>query len=383
MIARCAIAMAAALALAPPLSADPLALWTGGESEGAAELAPGVTVPARAHPCAACHGWDGSGGGEGAMRAPDLGRGALVARGYDAAAFAAALGQGRAADGRVLSRAMPRFDLPEASVAALWAFTAPLEERRRHGVTPDGIRLVLLHDPARPASAALVRAYETALDRLGGALWGRRLTVVPEPMARAAALAADPTVFAVIGPFASGTVPRAAFAAEQVPMFHGFGTLDAPGARVLPLGLGRDEEIEALLTAARDAGHGAVTILGGDPDSRTAAERLIRRLGMRIAGEGERAVHLVLSREADVPAGAPLALPEAVLLARPGVAAGHEVIAVPTLPFLAGATDPVMVYATTSLRILAAAIQDAGPDPTRASVADAAQRLRDALMEDM
>lgn len=377
-------AIVVALVLALPVSADPLTLWTDGSGVGTVELAPGVAVPARAHPCAACHGWDGGGGGEGATRAPDLGQSELVGRGYDAASFAMAVERGIAADGRALSRAMPRFDLPSTTIATLWDLTEPLEARRRYGVTQDKISFAVLYNPSDPTSMALVRAYGTALEQLDGTFWGRRLAFVPEPMERATALANDPTVFAVIGPFAPGAAERATLVSGQVPLMHGFGTFDALSGRVLTLGLDRIEELGALLNAVRDRGSSEVFILGGTAELRKDAERLIRRRGLRSTTkrDAKGVAILVLSPEIPVPTGALLAVPEAVLLARPEIAAGNDMISVSTLPFLAGADDAATVYAQTSVRVISAAVQDAGPDPTRRSVADAAQRFRDALLEE-
>ena len=55
-------------------------------------------------------------------------------------------------------------------------------------------------------------------------------------------------------------------------------------------------------------------------------------------------------------------------------------MAVATQPFLAPGSEPVAGYAEASLRLIAAALEEAGPDPTRRRVAEAAAQLRAALV---
>ncbi len=310
------------------------------------------------------------------MRAPDLGRGALAGRGYDAAAFAAAVERGTAADGRALSRAMPRYALAPGAVAALWDLTGPLEARRRHGVTPGEIRLALLYDPGDATSASLARSYGEALAHHGSSVWGRRVVVEAAPLDQAAGLAGDSGLFAVLGPFAPDPAPKGALAAGQVPMLHGFGTTEAPGALVLPLALDRGEEMAALAEAAAAAGVVAVALAGGDAAARAEATRVLRRAGLEVVEDGRDAARLLLSPDAEAPGGARLLVPEAVLLRRPDLAGRAGVLSVPTLPFLAGAADPVAAYAEVSARVLLTALEEAGADPTRWSLAQAARSAR-------
>jgi hypothetical protein len=368
---------------------EALDLWAGAGLPGRAALAPGVEVAAAAHPCAGCHGWDGSGGGEGAVLAPDLGRGALIARGYDAAAFADALTRGIAPEGRPLDRAMPRYDLHQAAIGLLWDLTLPLEAQRRAGVDAGAIRLALVHDPALPAARGLAEAY---LRRTPGAevgVWGRRVEIVP--VASGAPL---PEVFAVIGPFSTDPALRTGLAAAQVPMLHGFGAVEAPGAALVPLGLDAGEELALLARRAREAGIGTIVIAGGAPEHRQEAARALRRAGLEVAEpdaqpgtrpgaqpDGGAGVHrppaaLLLTSEAALPPGLIPILPRAVRDRRPDLSAGPGAISVDVLPFLAGAADPAEAYARASLDQILAALRAAGPDPTRWRLVEAARRER-------
>jgi hypothetical protein len=104
--------------------------------------------------CANCHGLQATGGGEGGLRAPDLRWPAWSSPDADVRAqararLARALREGRAADGRLLATAMPRFDLDEAALHALAGHIATLASQGAPRVLP---RLALL----RMAGASVI-----------------------------------------------------------------------------------------------------------------------------------------------------------------------------------------------------------------------------------
>jgi mono/diheme cytochrome c family protein len=358
------------LLLATPARAEPLALWSGDTLTGTADLAPGVTVDAAAHPCANCHGWDGAGGGEGATRAPDLGRSALLAKGYDATRFATALATGTTPDGRALARAMPRYALPPDAAAALWSLTAPLEENRRQGITPTEVRLALVHDPA---TRGLALSYAAAMADLSPTLWGRKVTLALVPQDQPFA----DLPFAVIGPFGPAPMALETLTAAQVPLLHGFAP--APDSAVaLPLALTEAEELSVLAGLASDAGLSQLSLSGGKPEAIEAARNSLARDGLTVTDDAP--ATLVLSPDAQPPRASILLLPEAVALARPDLAGRPGTLTTTHLPFLQGQGDSAAAYAGLSLSLLLQALEEAGPDPTRRRFAEAAQRLRNGLL---
>ncbi|MCX7901733.1 MAG: hypothetical protein N2483_05480 [Burkholderiaceae bacterium] len=97
--------------------------------------------------CANCHGLDAAGGREGALHAPDLRWPAWSSpepaqRAAARERLFAAVTRGRAADGRPLATAMPRFDLSEAAFAALALHIEELATMPPKAARP---RFALLH----------------------------------------------------------------------------------------------------------------------------------------------------------------------------------------------------------------------------------------------
>lgn len=149
-------------------------------------------------PCHNCHGRDGRGGIEGQV--PDIAGQALrtptqVRPAYDGPGFGLAVRDGVGAGGRALSRSMPRYDLTEAELAALWDYLGDLPRRQAQGVTAGQMRIGVIVDPAQPEVG---RRY---LDRLradmaralpSGTVYGRRVQIVAldDPRAQAAGVIA-------------------------------------------------------------------------------------------------------------------------------------------------------------------------------------------------
>lgn len=138
-------------------------------------------IGAQGRACAACHGLDGRGGGEGRVRAPPVRWSDLVARaGYDPAALGRALAEGTAPGGRRLSRLMPRYRDAAATAPALAGLLADLDRPERWGVLPDRVRVGVPlppgGDPERDRAVSILRALAA---ELGAGLYGRRLEIVP------------------------------------------------------------------------------------------------------------------------------------------------------------------------------------------------------------
>ncbi len=177
----------------------------------------GMPLPASVLPCAGCHGRDGRGRPEGAVRPPDITwrRLATARPAYDAASLARALGEGLGPAGARLDPAMPRFVMSRADLRNLTAYLQRLEADRDPGLHETRLRLGTLLPSAGPLAAAgktvgaLLQAALDELNRAGG-IHGRRLElVIADPGAdRASAEAAlaglldGGGVFALLAPLA-------------------------------------------------------------------------------------------------------------------------------------------------------------------------------------
>ncbi len=214
-------------------------LWLDGAATGTARIEGAATgtariegappLPAARLPCAPCHGRDAAGGGEGTTRAPDVGAGALVARGYRAGDLDAALAKGRAPDGRALDRAMPRYVLDPIDRADLAAYLATVEAGRTVGVGASAIRFVCVVDPADHASLAVAHGYRSA--------WGETFADV-RPFGRRPELLFAEAPAPALGTAAFGLLclsgeDAAAMSGGPVPIIHPSGP--ASGPAIVPL----------------------------------------------------------------------------------------------------------------------------------------------------
>ena len=169
--------------------------------------------------CHSCHGRDGEGGVEGnvpgiagkILQAP-----ADLRPAYDLASFGAALREGIHGSGRGLSRIMPRYDLSDAEVSALWGYLGDLPQRQRMGVTASEVTFGVVIDADRPdIGLRYVQGLHAALARAlpSGTVHGRavRIIAMRAPVAQAdtviAALAMPPGQGDVTGPLTAAGLP--------------------------------------------------------------------------------------------------------------------------------------------------------------------------------
>lgn len=160
------------------------AIFSGRAAAGAMALVGGVETLAARFPCRNCHGRDGEGGAEGdapSILWADLTRATADRPAYDRARFAAALRDGRAADGRALSRIMPRYRLDENGVESLIRHLDALPALQRAGISGDEIVFgVPLGREDGPLPGAYLDALEGAFVDLTApaGVFGRRVRVV-------------------------------------------------------------------------------------------------------------------------------------------------------------------------------------------------------------
>lgn len=186
-IAACAaMVLASALLFSVPASADAGAdLFRGeGQPGGLAHVRKGVSVPAVQLNCGSCHGRDGMGRTEAGRTAPTIQRGAgglgepalgsdgQVRPAYDKQLFARLLAVGLNSSGRDVDARMPRYELSDATVDALWTYLNELRVVSRLGVGPNALTFAIVAPPAQ--AEMLRRRLAAALDP-GVTPFGRRL----------------------------------------------------------------------------------------------------------------------------------------------------------------------------------------------------------------
>lgn len=249
------LAVAAVLIITSGWAAPPAergrTIWLDGAVRGTVRIEGAPPLPAARLPCAPCHGRDAAGGGEGTTRAPDVGAGALQAKGYRRGDFEAAFARGRAPGGRTLERAMPRYALDPADRDDLAAYLAAAEAERTVGVDAHALLFVCVLDPADPASLAVARGYRFAWDETFAAvrIFGRH------PMLAFTESPAPELVTTAFGVLCMSGQKAAALSEGSLPIVHPAGA--ASGPAIAPLTPGpeatREErsvsELRAALTA--------------------------------------------------------------------------------------------------------------------------------------
>ncbi|MGB8818481.1 MAG: c-type cytochrome [Rhizobiaceae bacterium] len=158
------------------LFAGPAAAASGedifhGDGNGAVRAAiNGTAVSGSRFACASCHGRDGKGRTEGDAAAPDITRGpgsldragvtqqGRIRPAYDLAGFRAALEEGVTPDGRSLSPRMPRYQMEEAEIAALWTYLEVLPAKQATGVRAGELVFSIAAPDAFAAEAEALRA---------------------------------------------------------------------------------------------------------------------------------------------------------------------------------------------------------------------------------
>ncbi|MGC3986230.1 MAG: c-type cytochrome [Pseudorhodoferax sp.] len=187
--------------------------------------------------CANCHGLRADGGGEGTQRAPGLRWPAWSSldagqRAQARERLRQAVRHGRAADGRLLATAMPRFDIDDAALDALAAHLEHLGSQGRAQALPR-LALLRLADGRAPA-------IEQDIDRRLRACLAERLRGSAELDSVDAASADDaarqwqrwqqrPEVLAAIAPPWRGWQPPAPSSGEPLPALFPLVADPAPG----------------------------------------------------------------------------------------------------------------------------------------------------------
>lgn len=230
-------------------------------------------LPGAALPCASCHGPDGLGRPEGAVRPSIVTWSELTRPGghahersrhgpYDARTLGRAIAEGLDPDGGRLDAAMPRYSMAARDLAALVAYLRVLEEERDPGLTDGEVRLgTVLPTAGRLAGtgAALRAALEAAVAEAnaGGGLNGRKVALVVEGYdadrddGRLAArrLLEGPPVFAMVSGFTPGAEEEVAALAEagEVPAVGPFTPFAGGGEQVFHVLGGLSEQARVLV----------------------------------------------------------------------------------------------------------------------------------------
>lgn len=144
-----------------------MALLAGGE----------VRVDASGFACTNCHGGDAMGRSEGGTDFPpiiwsELADPARTDGAYDINSFMRAVREGVGVDGRLLSNAMPRYEVKTEQLEALVSFLGRLDVQERRGVFTTSIAIGFPDDPDQ--HQLFNRALSEA--NAAGGIWGRRFT---------------------------------------------------------------------------------------------------------------------------------------------------------------------------------------------------------------
>lgn len=226
-----------------------------------------VTMPGLA--CATCHGGDGRGRPEGAVRPADVRWSALSRPAatsaertrpvYDDEALTVAIAMGVGAGGRALDRVMPRYRLTAADMRDVVAYLHALGEQPEPGVRDDAVTIGLLvpEGAAGPPLRAAARAWADELNDRGG-VFARRVELreLPAIGAALAALPEDERPFAFLG--GAAVDPQDAVGAwtraAEIPLVRARGLTAEPREPsedgVFELGPPLADEVRALLQSA-------------------------------------------------------------------------------------------------------------------------------------
>ncbi|WP_416881605.1 hypothetical protein [Marivita sp.] len=342
-------------------------------------------------PCHTCHGRDGLGGIEGDVPPIDwrfLSRAAAVRPAYTFELFHRAVTEGRDADGRELSRLMPRYALSKEETAGLANYLDRLHDLQRQGVASDELRIGVA---VLPGVDAMSDTYRTTLAksleaRLGGDhVYGRRITLVPvDPTS------GDADILALLGlPVAAAP----AFVSRGVPILAPIGALDGDEDSSILRGITPSREAlhAALAASVAKAGTGTVAILASDAEERQAME-----LAMSLAAP-ERPVVSDFGAAEDIIAlpGTDLKVasdwPGRIWITWQSVARhnllpkdANVMVAIETPRIIdaavAAQVHPLIIHAQQAGIMLAEALKAAGRDVTRANLL---QALADTVLDDI
>lgn len=367
MIGRRLGAALAALVVLPAMmahaDADPEAghrLFTGQDGTGAL----------RSFPCHRCHGRDGRGGVEGGV--PDI---AALAASYDAASLLHALRSGSAADGRDLSRLMPRYaTIDLAAARSLLGYLHALPAQDRRGIAPDRVTFAVLRGPDATYSDLLRAAFQAEVP--GGRMQGRTVRFVTfDTIADAAASAV-----AVVGPAEVAALDPAS--ALGLPVLFPRWMLGGDEDASLVRGLSSSGQDVAAAIAADLRAEGRA----GFAHASDVPEKLGADLRLELGDAVDAAVRLVAEPVVPAPPPAPVQpdgrqalaylFPQAMTQSSAWQAAGWQVRLVLDAPdlveaMLAHDLDPRQAHAMRSAGLLHLALRKAGRDLTRTGLFDA------------
>ena len=320
-------------------------------------------------PCKSCHGADGLGGEEGRappIDGPALARVTTERRAYDRAAFAAAVREGRSADGRDLNRLMPRYALSDQETAALFDHLVALPQIQRAGVSEGSVAFAIPAVGDREGYLYLDQLREAMKARLGGTgVHGRQVEFV---------LVSATTPPGDAGIFAALAVPRTwlpSYRAAGVPVIFPFGQLDGgEDAGLLRDFLPSAQDVRRALAerlAVGAAGPVAIMPPGRDAEALT---RSLRLAGGKAVGEtGPATARELVVLDAAALESALSQAPEArlwldrkVLAQSGGLPPTREAVVYTDL----GGSPPLCAHARIAGAILAEVLLEAGRDLTRA-----------------
>jgi ABC-type branched-subunit amino acid transport system substrate-binding protein len=219
----------------------------------------GIDVEGSTVPCANCHGADGLGRAEGAVKPPSITWAELTKAyghrhdngrshaAYTEQSLADTLASGRDPAGNRLDVAMPRYLMAHDDIAALVAYLRRIESDVDPGVSPHRLRIGTFLPTTGPlaelgqAMHAMLQSQVGALNAKGG-VFGRQLELVSAEYSddRAAGLKTaerlfkHEQVFAVVSPLTSGIERELAQLAEsaRVPVVGPFTLRTQPGTDI-------------------------------------------------------------------------------------------------------------------------------------------------------
>lgn len=289
----------------------------------------GLSLSAIMLPCANCHGDDGLGRAEGAVRPPNITwaeltkpyghmhAGRRTHPAFDAAAIGRAITGGIDPAGNRLDPAMPRYDMAETGVQAVVAYLQRLSADLDPGLSATAIRIATValdagpRAPASDAATETIRAYFDDVNATGG-IFGRKIELTVADTARDAGptlanahkLAERQGSFAVIDIFNAGLQRDLLLGPDGVPRIAAFnppsGGKPSQGGTNFFLLSGLLEQARALVGFAAgeldlSAPRTAVVVPGGDtyPDLAEAIESAARARGW----PAPKIVHIADGRE--------------------------------------------------------------------------------------
>jgi ABC-type branched-subunit amino acid transport system substrate-binding protein len=275
-----------------------------------------AVLPASAMPCSGCHGSDGLGRPEGGVIPLDIRWSELVKTyghvhhdgrrhpAFDDQSAALSIVAGVDSANNTLDRSMPIYQMSQQDIDDLVAYMKVLEFDLDPGVTDDTVRVATLLPLSGPAGAtgeAMRQVIQGYFDEVneGGGIFGRRIELLPVPMAETPDASMDTlreafdteSIFALVGAYSVGydQALLGYVRSDNVPLIGPF-TLD-PGdafldASAFYLFAGFEDQVRVLADRALADGAAANEIVIAGPTG-TRAEPLLRVAQGRISEQAE------------------------------------------------------------------------------------------------